>query len=57
MSSVPKSYAEETASYKWSITRDDYNKRVRVDDFYGNVHDVITTALKKAEEWQSKSLL
>ena len=54
---LPETYVEETASYKWSITRDDYNKRVRVDDFYGNVHEVIKAALKKAEEWQCEKLI
>ena len=54
---LPKTYVEETASYKWSITRDDYNKRVRVDDFYGNVHEVTKAALKKAEEWQCEKLI
>lgn len=57
MSLLPETYIEETVSYKWSITRDDYNKRVRVDDFYGNVHEVIKAALKKADDWQCEKLI
>lgn len=57
MSLLPETYVEETAAYKWSITRDDFNKRVRVDDFYGNVHEVIKSALQKADEWQCEKLI
>lgn len=57
MSLLPETYMEHTDTYKWSITKDSYNKRVRVDDFYGDVREVIKAALQKTEEWQCEKLI
>ncbi|MBD3109841.1 putative beta-lysine N-acetyltransferase [Bacillus sp. AGMB 02131] len=57
MSILPKTYAEHTENYKWNITKDSYNKRVRVDDFYGDAREVIKAAIQKTEEWQCEKLI
>lgn len=57
MSLLPITFEEEAASYKCRITRDDYSKRVRVDDYYGDVQEVVKFAVMKAEQWKCEKLI